>query len=102
MTETKKVVNICVKKVADKLHNTAVVCKSNYLDPELIKLFTDKTNEFTTLFYSKNEKLNRDTIANQYLKFLKITYLEYFLIGLYVLPSKNPILLPKTFSSSIS
>ena len=70
MTETKKVVNICVKKVSDKLHNTAVVCKSNYLDPELIKLFTDKTNEFTTLFYSKKE-LNRDTIANQYLKFLK-------------------------------
>ena len=63
--------NNCVKKVADKLHNTPTVCKNNYLDPELIKLFTDKTNEFTTIFNYKMKDINRDTINNHYLKFLK-------------------------------
>ena len=59
------------KKVADKLHNTATVCKNNYLDPELIRLFTDKTNEFTTMFNYKMKEINKETINNLYLKFLK-------------------------------
>ena len=36
--EIKKTLNDCIKVVAHKLHNTTSVCKSNYLDPELINL----------------------------------------------------------------
>ena len=71
ITETKKTLNKSIKKVADKLHNTASVCKSNYLDPELMNLFTEKTNEFISLFSKKTKDLTKESINNQYLTFLK-------------------------------
>lgn len=66
---TKKVLNKCIKRVADKLHNTASVCKGNYLDPELVNLFVDNPNKFYQYF--KTEKLNKDKICNKYILFLK-------------------------------
>jgi len=52
-----------------KLHNTASVCKSNYLDPELINLFLDNPNKFRNIFNVK--KINKDKINTKYINFLK-------------------------------
>ena len=65
-----KVLKDSVKFVAEKLHNTEAVCKSNYLDPELIMLFTNDVNKFKELFY-KNNKINRDDIYKYYVSFLE-------------------------------
>ena len=67
--KTKRLLNTCVKKVANKLHNTASVCKSNYLDPELINLFLDNPNKFRNIFNVK--KINKDKINTKYINFLK-------------------------------
>jgi len=67
--KTKKLLNTCIKKVANKLHNTATVCKSNYLDPELINLFLDNPNKFRNTFNVK--KINKEKINTKYIDFLK-------------------------------
>ena len=52
--DTKKELEECLKKsineVAFKLHNTSAVCKSNYLDPELITFFTNDSSGFFNHF----------------------------------------------------
>ena len=65
-----KVLKDSIKFVAEKLHNTEAVCKSNYLDPELISLFSIDVNNFKELFY-KNNKINRDDIYKYYVDFLE-------------------------------
>ena len=67
--KTKRLLNVCIKKVANKLHNTSSVCKSNYLDPELINLFLDNPNKFRNTFNVK--KINKDKINTKYINFLK-------------------------------
>ena len=67
--KTKRLLNTCIKKVANKLHNTATVCKSNYLDPELINLFLDNPNKFRNIFNVK--KINKEKINTKYINFLK-------------------------------
>ena len=58
---TKKQIEACIKKsiqeVACKLHNTSAVCKANYLDPELLKFFTNDPEGFLKHFdiHSKEE-----------------------------------------------
>ena len=69
--DIKHTLNKCIKKVADKLHNTKIVCKNNYLDPELIKLFLDNPNKFTEMFKIKMNKINKDKIITKYIQFLK-------------------------------
>ena len=59
-----------IEKVATKLHNTPAVCKSNYLDPELIKLFTNDSKIFFEKFLQGN-KINRDSICKEYISFLE-------------------------------
>ena len=58
-----------IKVVATRLHNTPGVCKSNYLDPELITLFLENPNKFMNQFNAK--KINKDKINNKYIHFLK-------------------------------
>ena len=58
--KTKKLLNVCIKKVASKLHNTSAVCKSNYLDPELINLFVENPNKFRNTFNVK--KINKEKL----------------------------------------
>ena len=52
--DTKKGIDECIKKsvetVAYKLHNTSAVCKSNYLDPELLLFFTNDSDGFLKHF----------------------------------------------------
>ena len=68
--DIKKTLNICVKLVAEKLHNTASVCKSNYLDPELLHLLQDNPKKFLDTFNSV--KLEKDKLINKYIQFLKL------------------------------
>jgi DNA topoisomerase I len=56
-----------IQNVAKKLHNTPAVCKSNYLDPELIKFFTFDCNGFLKHF-GDNSKEN---IYKKYIEFLE-------------------------------
>tara|TARA_B100000902_G_scaffold397738_1_gene462400 strand:+ start:74 stop:1057 length:984 start_codon:yes stop_codon:yes gene_type:complete len=68
---TKKDIKSIIKKsicnVADKLHNTEAVCKSNYLDPLLLKHFEENTKDFIHHFnYKTNEQLYK-----KYVQFLE-------------------------------
>ena len=54
--EIKKILKESIKTVAKKLHNTESVCKSNYLDPELIKYFTVDCEGFLKNFYLNGNK----------------------------------------------
>ena len=67
--EIKRTLNNCIKKVSHKLHNTTSVCKSNYLDPELINLLEDNPKKFIELFNMNN--LKKDKLITKYIEFLK-------------------------------
>lgn len=68
--EIKKTLTDCIKRVAEKLHNTSAVCKSNYLDPEIMNLLQDNPKKFLETF-SNSEKINKDKIIKKYIDFLK-------------------------------
>tara|TARA_B100001094_G_C18072813_1_gene741020 strand:- start:210 stop:1208 length:999 start_codon:yes stop_codon:yes gene_type:complete len=74
--DTKKQIDSTMKKsikvVATRLHNTPGVCKSNYLDPELIKFFIFDCKEFLDYFYSNKKKsYTKEDIYKKYVKFLE-------------------------------
>jgi DNA topoisomerase-1 len=74
--DTKKNIDLIMKKsikeVAHKLHNTPGVCKSNYLDPEIIKFFTFDCKEFLEYFYNDEKKsFAKEDIYRKYVKFLE-------------------------------
>jgi len=56
-----------IKHVSKKLHNTPSVCKSNYLDPELILFFTFDCKSFLKHFNDRS----REKIYKQYIEFLE-------------------------------
>jgi|TARA_B110000503_G_scaffold60215_1_gene95753 DNA topoisomerase-1 len=62
-TELKK----CIENVAIKLHNTPSICKSNYLDPELIAFYKNDKEGFRAHFNFKTDK----SLYNQYIHFLE-------------------------------
>ena len=62
-TELKK----CIEDVSLKLHNTPAICKSNYLDPELMEFFKNDKVGFRKFFNYKNET----TLYNKYIQFLE-------------------------------
>ena len=66
-TEIKNILNESIKKVAHRLHNTTSVCKSNYLDPELIKFFLNDYKKFLSLFCDNS----REKISKNYVLFLE-------------------------------
>ena len=55
-----------IQSVAKKLHNTEAVCKSNYLDPELIQFFTIDSLGFLKHFHTKN----KEELYKKYVSFL--------------------------------
>lgn len=57
----------CIDKVAHKLHNTPAICKSNYLDPELIMFYKSDPEKFKKYFDFNNES----KLYNQYIQFLE-------------------------------
>jgi len=52
--------------VSKKLHNTPSVCKSNYLDPKLIKFYEENPSHFINMFKNNHR--------NKYIAFLKKNY----------------------------
>ena len=60
----------CVQKVADKMHHTASICKKNYLNPQLMKMFLEENDKFNHNF----KGTTKDKICEEFLKFLKDTY----------------------------
>ena len=69
--KTKKSINECVKKtinnVACKLHNTYSVCKSNYIDPELVNYFVEDSKKFLEHF----DVNNKEELYQKYVFFLE-------------------------------
>lgn len=57
----------CIDKVANKLHNTPAICKSNYLDPELIQFYKSDPEKFKKYFDFTTE----NKLYNQYIQFLE-------------------------------
>ena len=64
----KKQVSEALQKVAHKLHNTASVCKSNYIDPYLIDTFTNDNKRFNATFRGSSTK---EEITEGYMDLLK-------------------------------
>jgi DNA topoisomerase-1 len=60
----KKVLKRNIDIVSNKLHHTSDVCKKNYIDPEIIKLFLNENSKFHKIF-------NNNTIETNYTTFLK-------------------------------
>ena len=67
-TKKKKQVSEALQKVAHKLHNTSSVCKSNYIDPYLIDVFTKDSRRFYATFRNATTK---EEITDGYLTLLK-------------------------------
>jgi DNA topoisomerase I len=57
----------CIENVSVKLHNTPTICKSNYLDPELMEFYKNDKEGFREHFNFKTE----NTLYNQYIHFLE-------------------------------
>ena len=73
--DTKKnienIIKTSIKEVAFKLHNTPGVCRSNYLDPELIKYFKYDCEGFLNTFLIKKKSISKATISRRYVYFLE-------------------------------
>ena len=64
--EIQKILKKSIQNVAKKLHNTESVCKSNYLDPEIINFFTLDNQGFIKHFQSKN----KEGLYKKYISFI--------------------------------
>lgn len=60
-----------IEKVAEKMHHTSSICKKNYLNPQLMKLYTDRNRKFNEIFINET----KSKIYESFLKFLKDTYM---------------------------
>jgi len=67
-TKKKKQVTDALKIVAEKLHNTPSVCRSNYIDPYLIDVFMKDTKRFYSTFRGSPTK---EDITEGFLTLLK-------------------------------
>ena len=67
-SKKKNILNDVLKIVADKLHNTASVCKNNYIDPYLIKTFMNDSKRFYSTFRGS---VNKEDITDGYLDLLR-------------------------------
>ena len=66
--QKKDIITESVKVCADKLNNTPSVCKSNYIDPYIIKFYLEDTKRFIEAFRGSKTK---DEISERYIKLLK-------------------------------
>ena len=67
-TKKKKIISEALQKVAHKLHNTASVCRSNYIDPYLINLYTNDSKRFNAKL---KHKTTNEEITDGYLELLR-------------------------------
>jgi len=57
----------CIESVSIKLHNTPAICKSNYLDPELMEFYKNDVDGFRRHFNFKTDT----NLYKQYIQFLE-------------------------------
>ena len=57
----------CIESVSIKLHNTPAICKSNYLDPELMEFYKNDPGGFREHFNFKTDT----SLYKQYIQFLE-------------------------------
>ena len=67
-SKRKKNVSEALQKVAHKLHNTASVCRSNYIDPYLIETYMNHSKKFFSIFERTKTK---EEITDGYLTLLR-------------------------------
>tara|TARA_B110000495_G_C23000218_1_gene590165 strand:+ start:87 stop:1058 length:972 start_codon:yes stop_codon:yes gene_type:complete len=65
----KNIVKECITNVSKRLHNTYSVCKSNYIDPELVNLYEEDPERFIDLF--GKGKYSKEMIYQKYVEFLQ-------------------------------
>ena len=69
-SEIKQVIKQSIEDVACKLHNTPSVCRSNYIDPEIINFFSFGPDKFLSFFKVKGG-LTKEKVQKKYLQFLE-------------------------------
>ena len=67
LVKTESVLKKCIDKVAERLHNTPAVCRSNYLDPELLNFYKNDPDQFRSYFNYKTT----NSLYNKYIYFLE-------------------------------
>jgi DNA topoisomerase-1 len=67
LNERKKIINQSLEAIANKLHNTKSVCKSNYIDPYLVETYLNDHQRFMSTF--KNS-FSKDEISKKYIELL--------------------------------
>ena len=67
-TQCKKNITEALKKVADKLHNTPAVCRSNYIDPYLVEIYTTDNRRFIGTFENLTTK---EEFTEKYIELLR-------------------------------
>ena len=66
----KKHLNESVKVVASKMHHGTGICKKNYINKELMDMYLEQNDRFRYYFKTNN----KDSIADDFIKFLKDVY----------------------------
>ena len=61
-------INKCIEKVSEKLNNTKIVCKKNYIDPSIINIYLTEPKRFFGTFKNTNTK---EEISEKYIELLK-------------------------------
>ena len=69
-TNIKKHLTTSVKKVAQMMHHTPSICKKNYINKELMDLYSEQNDKFKYYFRSST----KDEISEELIKFLKDVY----------------------------
>jgi len=66
----KKHLTTSIKKIAEKMHHTASICKKNYINQELIDTYVDNNDTFRYYFRGST----KEDISEEFIKFLKDVY----------------------------
>ena len=67
LNQRKKIINESIESIANKLHNTKSVCKSNYIDPYLVETYLNDHRRFMSTFQNS---FSKDEISKKYIELL--------------------------------
>ena len=59
--------NMCIDKVANKLHHTPSICKKNYIDPKLVEFYAKDKTAFVKYFSNNIHKKFTTFLINNYI-----------------------------------
>lgn len=67
LNQRNKIINESIESIANKLHNTKSVCKSNYIDPYLVETYLNDHRRFMSTFHNS---FSKDEISKKYIELL--------------------------------